>query len=105
MTVPTEGCHRRAGGRRRYNADRQLAAEARRLQVLRLLRQWGLRRGIQARIANALDVSPATISRDVAQLLPLHRPCPCCDNPIPVERYLALQQEHRFEPWGGYEPT
>lgn len=56
---------RRAGGRRRYNAVRQLLATFRRAKVARLLR-FDLTR---AEIARRLNVHPSTISRDVSRLL------------------------------------
>jgi DNA-binding NarL/FixJ family response regulator len=67
---------RRASGRRRYNALRQLQAELRRFQVARFLRQ-----GIQqVQMAEVLGVHPSTISRDIATLLAEHR---LCYSPLP----------------------
>ena len=64
--LTSEQVFKRAGGRRRYNLQRQEAAEARRGEVRRLLDLYGRhRRGVQARIARELGVSRATISRDV----------------------------------------
>jgi DeoR/GlpR family transcriptional regulator of sugar metabolism len=61
---------RRAGGRRRYNAQRRFNAEMRQLEVAQLIDRYGLlERGVQKRIADELGVSEATISRDVAHLL------------------------------------
>jgi hypothetical protein len=61
-----EQAHRRAGGRRRYNFQREMAARARRERVCALLAKYGSKiRGVQARIARELGVSEATISRDV----------------------------------------
>ena len=58
---------RRAGGRRRYNAERQRGAEKRRAEVARLLVKYGRhKRGTRARIARELGVSEATVSRDAA---------------------------------------
>lgn len=59
---------RRAGGRRKYNALRQMDAQLRRAEVARLLIDEGFHlrhRGAQARVARRLHVSEATISRDV----------------------------------------
>jgi DNA-binding NarL/FixJ family response regulator len=67
---------RRASGRRRYNAVRQLRAELRRFQVARFLRQ-GL---LQCHMAVELGVHPSTISRDIAMLLSEHR---LCYSPLP----------------------
>jgi hypothetical protein len=62
--LTSEQVFKRAGGRRRYNLQRQRAAEARRDQVERLLDLYGRRRGVQARIARELQVSRATVCRD-----------------------------------------
>jgi len=76
--VSEDEAHRRAAGRRHYNAVRQFRARLRRREVLRLLGAFGWGYGVQARIAATLGVHPATISRDLAQLLPLYRECPAC---------------------------
>jgi DNA-binding CsgD family transcriptional regulator len=65
---------RRAGGRRRYNAERQRAAEQRRREVAQLLFDGRA----PGEIAVMLDVSPATISRDMAALRAEGERCPCC---------------------------
>jgi hypothetical protein len=73
-----EVCRRHAA-RRRWNAVRRVVAADRRRRVLELaLALGGLQRGAQSRIAAALGVHPATISRDLAKLLPLYRECPTC---------------------------
>jgi len=74
---------RRAGGRRRYNALRTLQAQLRRREVLVLLGEWGLGFGTQARIARELRVSAATVSRDVARLLPAFHACAHCGDLTP----------------------
>ena len=75
---------RRAAGRRRYNAVRQFRAAYRQVEVIRLLRQYGLfTHGTQARIARELGVSRATICRDVAAILASTYPCPHCLLPVP----------------------
>ena len=66
-TSPGECCAR-AGGRRRYNEVRAHNASLRRLRVLELLRTFGSGHGAGARIARALGVSAATVSRDLARL-------------------------------------
>lgn len=81
-TTYDEVC-RRAGGRRRYNAVRQFLAILRRKRVLDLLRRYGVRRGVQTRIARELGVNRATICRDLKALLPEQPPCPTCDRPVP----------------------
>lgn len=69
---------RRAGGRRRYNAERQRNATERRRQVA--IYQFD---GISAaEMARRLNVSPATISRDLAQLRAVGEHCPLCGAPM-----------------------
>jgi hypothetical protein len=67
--VSAEVASRRAGGRRRYHALRRDLAMVRRSEVAKLVRAYGRQRGTQARIARELNVSEATISRDIASLL------------------------------------
>jgi hypothetical protein len=69
---------RRAAGRTRHNKVRQLRAALRRRQVLQLLGEIGWTYGSQARIARQLGCSEATISRDMAVLLPVVEECPTC---------------------------
>jgi hypothetical protein len=60
---------RRAGGRRRYNLQREIAKDARRKKVERLLNEYGPKAwGVNARIAHELGVSEATISRDAQSI-------------------------------------
>jgi hypothetical protein len=60
---------RRAGGRRRYNLQRQMNAMERRKEVAALLKRYGPRAsGVQVRIARALGVSESTISRDIQHI-------------------------------------
>jgi hypothetical protein len=59
---------RRAGGRRRYNLQRQLNAMQRQKEVARLFREFGHVRGFQAQLARALGVSESTISRDLENI-------------------------------------
>lgn len=66
---------RRASGRRAYNAWRHDMAMFRRIQVAKLLGQYGFVRGAQRRIARQLGVSEATISRDTWAIL-RYRPAP-----------------------------
>lgn len=61
--------YKRAAARRRYNMRRQQLKEARRNCVLEYLRYWGLKRGVQAKIAFYLGVDPSVISRDISVLL------------------------------------
>jgi hypothetical protein len=67
--VSNEVASKRAGGRRRYHALRRDRATVRRSQVAQLVRAYGRQRGAQARIARELQVSEATICRDVTWLL------------------------------------
>jgi hypothetical protein len=76
---------RRAVGRTRYNKVRQLRATLRRLEVLKLLGEYGWTYGSQAAIARQLQVSKATISRDLAVILPLVEECPTCHQFMPRE--------------------
>lgn len=60
---------KRAGGRRRYNRQREIAKDARRKEVERLLAVYGHKTaGVQARIARELGVSEATVSRDAQSI-------------------------------------
>ena len=72
-----------ASGRRRFNAMRRLTRQLRIQEVVRLLAAWGWGYGVQVRIARQLGVSEATISRDVAIILPLVRECPHCGGLTP----------------------
>ena len=94
---------RRAGGRARYNATRQLQATLRRHQ---LVERWEnlaklgrslYDHGERARAAVALGVHPATITRDlrVIQVEWAIRCCPTCDSPLAVRRWRELQTEGR----------
>jgi hypothetical protein len=61
---------RRTAGRRRYNKRRQLLAELRRYELAKLFAEhdpfeWGSRK----KFAEELQVSEATISRDIAKLI------------------------------------
>jgi len=60
---------RAAGGRRRYNADRQIRARLRQVEVVKLLIAYGGNRGANVRIAKELGVSEATVSRDIKAIL------------------------------------
>ncbi len=72
--APDDVVARRAGGRRRYNAQRRFEATLRRCQVARLSLRWAMahpdpfQRGKGAWIARQLGVSEATISRDLAAI-------------------------------------
>lgn len=57
--------YRRAGGRRRYNHQRQFKATYRRVKVAALMRDTDLN---QSAIAKQLGVHRSTISRDLARM-------------------------------------
>ena len=59
---------RRAGGRRRYNSERKLAAAERRQQVEALMVCYWNRSDFLASIARVLGVSVSTVSRDLEAL-------------------------------------
>ena len=90
----------RAGGRRAYNALRRDQKLIRRHEVEALLHRWGWSFGTQARIARELGVSDATVSRDVAAILPLYKPCGHCGTLLSKER-AARVEDWRGRPGGG----
>lgn len=62
----------RAGGRRRYNAERQAARERRRRLLVRLCFRhgsWAFAYRLGAELARHLGVSRATICRDLAAVM------------------------------------
>ena len=72
LTTWDEVCRRNAG-RRRYNAGRTFLRNVRRAKIVCQLAGTGLLqarrlRGLQARLARELGVSPATICRDLRAL-------------------------------------
>ena len=75
---------RAAGGRRRWNAVRQTRAIERRAEVVKLMRTYGIGRGSQTKIAAALGVSDATISRDFNTIFSMNDSvrCPCCGTAV-----------------------
>jgi hypothetical protein len=101
--MTTEQVHRRAGGRRRYNFERQLRAKLRRLQVRYLLlenRLWIgelVQHGALAEIARQLGVSRATICRDLQQLREEYHQvgiCPTCGQEFCIsERRVELLED------------
>ena len=74
----------RAGGRRRYNRERQLFAELRRSQLIGLIiqgRHGFFDHGLRTRLAARLGVHRTTIGRDIEAILEESRPtrtCPAC---------------------------
>ncbi|MBL8203928.1 MAG: hypothetical protein JNM09_06830 [Blastocatellia bacterium] len=79
--LPPEKVYRRAGGRRRHNAERQQQAAIRRFVVemrfLRVAEEFVTMRrnprGWQTRLADELDVSRMQIGRDFKRLLAENR--------------------------------
>jgi len=67
--VSADEAYRRAAGRRAHNLRRLLDASYRRTEVVRLLAEYGLKRGVRARIARELHVDPTTVGRDLAIIL------------------------------------
>src|SRR5207244_4881063 len=85
----------RAGGRRRYNALRRDRADIRRIEVADRLATYGWTYGVQARIAEELGVSDATISRDLKAIFPGAIECPTCACRHPMERWKELERQGR----------
>ena len=85
----------RAGGRRKYNALRRDRAEFRRIEVADRLVTYGWTYGVQARIAEELGVSDATISRDLKAIFPGAIECPACTVRHPMERWKELERQGR----------
>ena len=71
--IDAEAAKRRAGGRRRYNAQRRRRADARRAQIAAWLDEnlWAVwfPRGVPATLAPVFGVHPSTIWRDLQLLL------------------------------------
>jgi DeoR/GlpR family transcriptional regulator of sugar metabolism len=93
---------RRAGGRNRYNARRRVAAMLRRIEVANLIKQrGGLSRGNQAAIARELEISEATVSRDLKALLFSGTICEHCGSlcspKLTLEPIRTGQRKHRIE--------
>ena len=87
----------RAGGRRRYNEVRRVRAQYRRIQVTERLLSDGWTYGAQARIAEELGVSDATISRDLKAIFPRAILCPVCACRHPLERWRELERQGRVK--------
>src|SRR5437762_8812581 len=66
--ISDEAARRRAGGRARYNMQREIVAMRRREGLLKMLGGYAPTRGELASVARRLGVSKATASRDVASL-------------------------------------
>jgi hypothetical protein len=89
---------RAAGGRRHYNAMRQIWAEGRRNAIMEVVvgQGWSLlARGVQRQLALHLGVSESTISRDLDAILSEarfdRRRCPVCGaRPLDEEGAAAI---------------
>lgn len=64
----SDEAHRRAAGRRHYNAVRQIDVIERRVEVRGLIEEYGWGHGARQRIADELGVDRSTISRDFRAL-------------------------------------
>ncbi len=81
---------RRASARRRYNSVRKLRAEVRRFELAEHVRRHGLAHGEQKALAAQFQVSPSTISKDLAAIRQKARRCPTCGRfSEKVEAYLS----------------
>lgn len=81
--------HRRAAGRRRYNAVRTLVADLRRGEIVRAMIEEHLdvfAWGAQSQLAEQFGVSRSTICRDLQGILPLAVPCPTCRATVGPDR-------------------
>jgi hypothetical protein len=100
-----EEAYARAAGRRRYNRGRGVKAAFRRTKVEELVFKYGWRRGVQQRIAQELEVSPSTISRDMRRLFRCSMECPTCTTIHPIEHWRDLELRRRvkfhFDPGDG----
>lgn len=86
--VDSETAARRAGGRRRYNRERQDAAAVRRYLLVQMLDERSLDWGAQTQMAEALGVHRSTICRDLRWLLEdKARPCQTCGTRLTPEQW------------------
>lgn len=93
---------KRAGGRRRYNAERQEARIARRLTITRVAGGMVILNphGIQTRLAGILKVNRSTICRDIEAIREEwrhHHICRYCVSysPFPLRIHAKLYQLQR----------
>lgn len=86
----TDELHRRAGGRRRYNAERQRAAWARRKAIIEAIGEGTALlspHGIQTALAERFGVNRSTICRDIAAIRKAWRDprrCAVCGDVFPM---------------------
>lgn len=67
--VPDATAFSRAGGRRRYNSLRKMSSALRRIEIQKLMNEYGWARGSQTRVAQVLGISPGTVSRHVKAII------------------------------------
>lgn len=91
----TAEAHGRASGRRKYNALRQFNADLRRIEVGKLLTEYGFIRGTNARIAKDLGVHASTVTRDLRRILNPDdgRACPVCERWMSHKHWDRLQED------------
>jgi hypothetical protein len=88
---------RAAGGRRRHNRRRQVAALERQLKVAEMMFTFGTARGAQARIARELGVSATTIGNDFRAIFSTNDlvRCPACGTAVPTREVTWSWRPHR----------
>jgi hypothetical protein len=94
---------RRASGRRRYNARRQVRAAIRRGRIISIWEErsragWSIfSRGSQTQLAEMLGVDRSTICRDVKAILSRQAvaTCPICDSALRIDRLEELERQGR----------
>ncbi len=86
--------NRRAAGRRKYNAVRRLNADLRRVQVQKLILEYGFVHGSRARIAARARGAPVDHHRDVGRLSGVggEKVCPECERPMSDKRWDQLEE-------------
>jgi len=109
VPVPTDVAIKRAGGRRRWNFQRQGLQFGRRM---RLWEEFGQeiivrKRGVVIRAARLLGVHPSTISRDIAWFLHDRYECPVCQTWVAKQRLeerLATLRRKLEQEWARKQP-
>jgi hypothetical protein len=106
--LSVDQANRRAGGRRRINAERKRQAEDRRAAIIEavgmgaILLSW---RGLQSRLAEVFDVNRSTICRDIEAIKDKwreERRCPFCREVILGEPTMkGYTRLARYSIWNG----
>lgn len=95
-SVSDTEAHARAGGRARYNHERQLTAAVRRAWVVRRYIELNAARGAMALIAEELQVHRSTIMRDIRRWSGEQTwPCPTCLQPVANDDWTAIVQARK----------